>query len=387
METWGENDPVVKSTGGGRGGQGGATAAQYQQGQDLQLKARQDAFKKSGQPQINLTQNNDGSWLDTALTGIRGFGEGATAGLIKYPQAVVNSLVNDMPYKQALSDVRAQNEELSRTHPLSFTGGQLLGGVALGAATGGEGAVAQGGTLVALLNRLRAAGQSIGTIGTAAATGAVSGATQNDYTGVHDLVRDTVVGGGVGAGAGALAKGMGWLAGKPGNVLKKELTSKAGGMTSQEADVAMRDPKLMELLDTYGYNAISNIKDIVKGSAAPIVGGGMAGAAAGAAHAAWTGGNIGQEALAGAAAGAATTLAVTKAKALSEAGAATNALTKSVSGKILPILPEIVSGSATSAAEQAGQISSDMNKTPDNSWGENDPVVKSPRIATTGVRG
>jgi hypothetical protein len=381
-KSWYENDPAVH-TGSGRGSQGGASAAEM-------LKYKQDKAAQSDK----VETSPDSSWKDSALTTLRGFGEGGTAGLIKYPQALLSSLTNGESYTKSLKDIRAENQRLSQDEPKAFLGGQVLGGLALGAATGGA----------ALPTIGRAAAPSLArTIGVAGTTGAIQGATQNDYTTAHDMVGDIAAGGTAGAVGGAAAKGLGWLAGKPGEVLKKELI--AGGFTKTEAQAAMSNPKVMEMLDTYGYQAFTTAKDILKGSMKPLVGGAITGGVAGAGHAALTGGDVLSETAKGAGLGATTTLAVTKAGVASTLGENTNALVSSLSGKALPAIPKAVQTLAPVVGVQAGSLGTGMNSADrqfeDSSWYTADPVFEDKRspikkeidrwdskpTPTTGVRG
>lgn len=152
--------------GGGRGGQGGPTAAQNAQ--------------RTPQP-VQQPQTAEPGLFDKTATAIRGFGQGATAGLIQYPQAGLMSMVNGEDFNSNLADLRKQNSDLAETQPAQWYGGNVAGGVALGATTGGGGLGVQlaKNTLV----------------------GAVQGATEKE-----DPV-DTLLGAGVGAGLSLLGAG------------------------------------------------------------------------------------------------------------------------------------------------------------------------------------
>jgi len=131
---------------------------------------------------------------------LRGYGEGATAGLAKYPAAVVLQIArkisgdDNISYKDALALVRAQNAEAEKASPSSYMAGNILGAVHTGALTGGGGIAAQAAKT--------------------GATGAISGFTQNpeeNGTTAMDVLTGGALGGALGATSGAAQKVAGAL--------------------------------------------------------------------------------------------------------------------------------------------------------------------------------
>lgn len=115
---------------------------------------------------------------DTPLaTAVRGFGQGVTAGLIQYPQAALKALVNDQTFKESLADLRRDNEQLAKTQPKAWYGGQVAGG--------GLAAVGSGGASLAAL------------AGRGAALGATSGFTEKED--IKDAAIGAALGGVLGA--------------------------------------------------------------------------------------------------------------------------------------------------------------------------------------------
>jgi hypothetical protein len=153
--------------------------------------------------------------MDSLQVGVRGFGQGVTAGTIQYPQAAVMAgqraadgapdvramqqtrrgaaprqgyfvggdsqatptFHPDIQFRQALAALRADNEAIKSKNPAAWYGGNLVGGATLAAATGGT--------------------SLPGMVGANAGIGAVSGFTENEDLG------DAAIGGTVGAGLGA----------------------------------------------------------------------------------------------------------------------------------------------------------------------------------------
>ena len=72
------------------------------------------------------------SWLNQAASALRGYGEGATAGLIKYPQAAIDAGVNGTgnfidDYKASLAGIRNDNTQMAQNNPAAWYGGNLVG--------------------------------------------------------------------------------------------------------------------------------------------------------------------------------------------------------------------------------------------------------------------
>lgn len=129
---------------------------------------------------------------------ILGMGE-SLGGILKYPQAAMSSYVNDVPYREALSNVRSNIDTARRTHPLSYLAGNVVGSAPLIAATGG--------------GALGLQGANLGWKGMTAANaglGAAHGFTANDVDSGSTL-RDTVYGGGLGALLGGAGQAAGAL--------------------------------------------------------------------------------------------------------------------------------------------------------------------------------
>lgn len=120
--------------------------------------------------------------LDELMTGVQGVGRGVTAGLTDYPAAALNMAVNGGDYKDSLKDIRTNNERMAQENPYSWNGGNVIGGLTQAGLTGGAG-----------LARM---------VGTGAATGAVSGFTENDD------VMEALKGAGLGAALGGAGRGL-----------------------------------------------------------------------------------------------------------------------------------------------------------------------------------
>jgi len=150
------------------------------------------------------------------LAGLSGFGQGATSGLIQYPQALALKATRamtggaPMTYEQSLQEVRQGQGQLQQQYPYTYGAGELGGGLASFAA--GTGAL-QAGKLGMLPGRLgtTAAQYSSGAIQAPAIVGAIQGATTQatkpDST-LGDVITAGSLGGAFGAGGGALAKGI-----------------------------------------------------------------------------------------------------------------------------------------------------------------------------------
>lgn len=119
-----------------------------------------------------------------AEKGVRGFGEGATLGLIKYPQAALKSLVTGETYGQSLADIERQRRALENSG--AYQVARVVGGFAPAIASGG-------GTLPVVM--AKQAGQ-----------GAISGFTANE--GMDNVLQDVGMGAGMGGAFGLLGGGV-----------------------------------------------------------------------------------------------------------------------------------------------------------------------------------
>ena len=145
------------------------------------------------------------SMLDRTLAGLSGFGQGATAGLIKYPQAAalnVGRMLTGapiMPYGEALQQVEQGQGQLQQQYPYTYGAGELGGGLAGFAA----------GTSALQAGKLGA--KAAGAITAPTIVGGVQGAT-TQATKPESTLGDVAIAGGLGSAfggaGGALAKGI-----------------------------------------------------------------------------------------------------------------------------------------------------------------------------------
>jgi hypothetical protein len=145
------------------------------------------------------------SMLDRTLAGISGFGQGATAGLIKYPQAAALNVgrvltgAPMMPYSEALQQVEQGQGQLQQQYPYTYGAGELGGGLAGFAA----------GTSALQAGKLGA--KAAGAITAPTIVGGVQGAT-TQATKPESTLGDVAIAGGLGSAfggaGGALAKGI-----------------------------------------------------------------------------------------------------------------------------------------------------------------------------------
>lgn len=148
---------------------------------------------------------------------LRGFGHGVTAGTIVYPQAAVSSVVSGRPYKEALSDIRADNARMAEQNPKAWYGGNIAGAVVPAVMTGGMSVPAQ--------------------LAVHGGLGAVSGYTSSEDAGLKETATGAGLGAG-GAGVGQLLKFGARVAGRAFEHIKaKELT---GPMAQELSDLATK---------------------------------------------------------------------------------------------------------------------------------------------------
>ena len=126
--------------------------------------------------------------IDGVLPAVRGFGNGASLGTLRYPAAagmmLLDRAVGDgkLTYQQALAEIRAQDAEDTEQHPYARTGGEIAGTVLNSVGTGG--------------GVLQVAGRT-------ALAGGVQGFTGRE--GMDNAAQDTLAGAAVGGTLGALA--------------------------------------------------------------------------------------------------------------------------------------------------------------------------------------
>jgi hypothetical protein len=136
-------------------------------------------------------------FVDSVLATIRGAADTATFGMNERSQAVLASLIDALQgkgfdYSENLAHQRGVTEYAKGQAPISFTGGQLLGG-----ATFPAGAAAQGATLAARLGRGALAGATQG--------GLYGAGSSPDLTNLPDVAKNAAVGAGIGGTIGGLS--------------------------------------------------------------------------------------------------------------------------------------------------------------------------------------
>jgi len=175
------------------------------------------------------------------MAGISGFGQGATAGLIQYPQALLLKATRamtggaPMTYEQSLQEVRQGQGQLQQQYPYTYGAGELGGGLA-GFATG-TGAL-QTGKLGAKVSGAIAAPTIVGGV-----QGATTQATKPEIT-----LGDVAIAGGLGAAfggvGGAAAKGINYAGRQYGDTT---LTNTLSNLLEQ--DTAASRKALKKVLD------------------------------------------------------------------------------------------------------------------------------------------
>ena len=118
--------------------------------------------------------------LTDLLNTLRGFGEGATVGAIKYPQAALLAQVMDIPYSEALKKIESQKRDLAGSK--AYQAANILGSLAPALVTGG-------GTIPAQIAK------NVG-------IGALGGFTANE--GMEGALKDTLIGAGLGGALGTV---------------------------------------------------------------------------------------------------------------------------------------------------------------------------------------
>jgi hypothetical protein len=144
-------------------------------------------------------------FLADAGAAIRGYGEGLSAGLVKYPQALLRTYNpfdallggggagQTGTFAENLAQTRAENAAMAAEQPKSWYGGQVGGALTGGILTGGGSVPVQAAK--------------------GAAMGGAAGFSANPYTNLGDLAADTgggaAVGGTIAGGSALLSKGAG----------------------------------------------------------------------------------------------------------------------------------------------------------------------------------
>jgi hypothetical protein len=149
------------------------------------------------------------SGFDRTLAGISGFGQGATSGLIQYPQALALKATRamtggaPMTYEQSLQEVQQGQGQLQQQYPMTYGAGEV----------GGSLASFLGGTKLATAGL--SAGQKAVGLGTKLAAPTMVGAVQSGTaeatkpgTTLSDIGTSAAIGGGLGFGGGLLGAGV-----------------------------------------------------------------------------------------------------------------------------------------------------------------------------------
>lgn len=264
------------------------------------MQPRRGSMPRQGYFTGSASGENEIEVPESIPAAIRGFGQGATAGLIQYPQAGLMSLTAgpDYSFKQALADLRADNERLAKNHSGAWFGGNIAGGITTAALSGGT-------TLPGLVGR-------------GAAMGGVSGFTKDE-----DLT-DAAIGAGTGAIFGASGKLINAGSSKAAAYFKTNWIDK---FREEAPDFTrtLSDQQIARILSTKDYSNFPSFrafwdatKEVGKSTAkiaAEAVGPAAGGAAAGAGGALL----IGEDPYKGAVAGTAMALATAKNEAAREA--------------------------------------------------------------------
>ncbi len=145
--------------------------------------------------------NREASKTDSVA---RGAADTATLGFGDEGAALVGSMLTGTPYEQILEEVRAKDTAAKEQNPKSYMAGQIGGGLAQAAATGGAGL---------LNNATSLGGRMLGSGLTGAAAGTLHGAGSGTdaKSRVTNALIEGITGGAVGAALPAVATGLGNL--------------------------------------------------------------------------------------------------------------------------------------------------------------------------------
>ncbi len=152
----------------------------------------------------------------TLDAGARGLAQGATLGFADEISGAVESALTDKSYEAARDESRAAFDKAKQAHGAAFFGGELVGGLASGIATGGAGAGMRG---AAILGGLYSAGVS-------------------NRTGA-DLAKDTVIGVALGAAGEKVLRGIGRYAKKLFKKSTPEAQAVAEALSNSTDDIAV----------------------------------------------------------------------------------------------------------------------------------------------------
>lgn len=222
-------------------------------------------------------------------TTLRGFGEGATMGVIKYPQAALTTAINGGTYEENLKNLRETNTQLAQDDPLAWYGGEAAGSVATGALTGGYGPASRAAGVagkVANLSRANSGAKVLGPIATNAIMGGVQGVTEKDYTTPGQAIQDTLVGAGTSGAIGALGEGVrigikGLGRAKAAQLIDRYVAEKGVMPTERQIVKTLQSIPTGEIIKKSTAGTKTELKEIAGSAIRDAIGGAGAGGAAG----------------------------------------------------------------------------------------------------------
>lgn len=203
----------VSTAGGGRGGQGGATAAQNAQRIPSPSVATSPSNVR-GETGQSKELSDVGSAIGTFAKNV---GKGVTLGATDYAAAAVDKIVNGGSYEDALKNIREINKADDTKNPGSALAGQLTGDVIGGVATGSAGVRAAG--AVGEAANLGKVGQFFADLGAQVGLGATTSGSRealtNENATASSIAKAAAVGGtlaGVGSATASAAGGVASIA-------------------------------------------------------------------------------------------------------------------------------------------------------------------------------
>lgn len=208
-----------KSAGGGRGSQGGPTAAQ------LRIEEADKAVKAKLTP---VSSDNSPGWFEPGSkseAAVRGFSSLGTLGFGDEASAAVRSLTTGQSYKSLRDEQRAANEAAYQANPGSYAAG---------------GALAIVPTLAAAAPKFVAStlgGKALQAATTGAGIGGVSGAGNSEADSLEGVAADAVEGAGLGAATGGALATVPTIAGPVSRFAAKRAANFAAGALSPSGQV------------------------------------------------------------------------------------------------------------------------------------------------------